>query len=121
MNDVGLTGRCYCGVVRYRATGRPVEVDTCYCRDCARVIGSVVTVWARFPTSHFAFTAGQPVRFESSPGIIRTFCGSCGTSLTYHYKDGEQVDVTTATFDDPTAFPPTADGPGRPPWMRSSR
>ncbi len=112
-----LTGRCYCGAVRYRATRAPEEVDTCYCADCARVIGSVVTVWARFPTRSFEFTHGEPVRFESSPGIIRTFCGRCGTSLTYHYRSGEQVDVSTATLENPSEFPPTSHGPGRPAWM----
>ncbi len=112
-----LTGRCFCGAVRYRATSPPLEVETCYCSDCVRAVGSVVTAWARFDSEHFEFTRGEPIRFESSPGVMRTFCGRCGASLTYHYPSGEQVDVTTASLDDPEAFPPTAEGPGRPAWL----
>ena len=117
MSDVEITGRCYCGDVRYRATASPRHPSTCYCEWCARTVGSTVTVWVQFPTDAFEFTHGEPTRFESSPGIIRTFCGRCGSSLSYHYKNGEQVDVTTATLDDPGAFPPTTDGPNRPPWL----
>jgi hypothetical protein len=113
-----LTGGCFCGAVRYGATRPPEAVATCYCADCTRAVGSVVTVWARFASSHFRFTAGEPVRFESSPGITRTFCGRCGTSLSYHYRDGGRVDVATATLDDPASFPPTQDGPDAPRWMK---
>jgi len=114
--DVEFTGRCLCGAVRYWAA-RVAEVDICYCADCTRAVGSPVTVWARFPAEHFQFTRGEPVRFESSPGITRTFCGRCGTSLSYHYSDGEQVDVATATLDHPEEHPPTSEGPGRPRWI----
>jgi hypothetical protein len=117
MADRELTGRCFCGAVRYRIATPPVGVETCYCGDCTRAVGSAVTVWAHVPARHFAFIGGEPQRFASSPGVTRTFCGRCGTSLTYQGRNAELVDVTTATLDDPAAFAPTADGPGRPPWM----
>ncbi len=113
------TGGCLCGAVRYRARGAPRLVDLCYCRWCARAVGASVTGWARYATGDFAFTAGEPVRYESSPGVARTFCGRCGSSLTYHDPGGELVDVASATLDDPLAFPPTSDGPGRPFWMHA--
>jgi hypothetical protein len=116
LTQADVTGGCYCGAVRYRVRLDPDAVDTCYCRDCAGTVGSVVTVWAHVAAERFAFTHGDPVRFESSPGITRTFCGRCGSSLTYHYPDGADVDITTATLDDPDAFPPTSDGPGAPGW-----
>jgi hypothetical protein len=117
MTDVKITGRCFCGAVRYHATLEPERVATCHCEDCTRAVGSVVTAWARFSAGHFEFTSGEPSRFESSAGVTRTFCGRCGTSLTYHYRNGKQVDVATATLDDPGAFPPESEGPDRPPWM----
>lgn len=120
-SDFPITGRCFCGAVRYGARSAPLAVDTCYCGDCTRAVGSVVTAWARFPAQDFAFTHGEPVRFASSPGVTRTFCGRCGASLTYHYPSGEQLDVTTASLDDPVAFPPTVDGPGRPDWLHGLR
>lgn len=113
--ETEVTGRCFCGAVTYRASQLPEQVETCYCGDCARAIGSPVTVWARFPTRNFRFTGADPVRFESSPGVVRTFCPRCGSSLTYH--KGDKVDVSAATLDAPERFPPTSDGPGAPPWL----
>jgi hypothetical protein len=38
---------------------------------------------------------------------VRTFCARCGTALTYqHERFADEVDVTTASLDDPAAFPP---------------
>ena len=124
MSDLPITGRCFCGAVRYRVMVKPKFVGSgfiCYCQDCTRAVGSVVTMWAGFPAEKFEFTGNEPIRFESSPGITRTFCGQCGTSLTYHPKDGSEVHLATATLDDPNALPPTCEGPGgaslRPSWM----
>ncbi len=117
MIDVDVTGGCFCGAVRYRAQLDPDAVDTCYCSSCTHTVGTTVTVWAHVPADRFKFTGDEPTRFESSPGVTRTFCGRCGSSLTYHYPDGRHVDVTTATLDDPKAFPPTSGGPGAPSWL----
>jgi hypothetical protein len=55
----------------------------------------------------FVFTAGQPREFRASQ-VVRTFCGNCGTSLTYqHDESPETIDVTTATLDSPDDFAPT--------------
>ena len=37
--------------------------------------------WAAFRRGEFAFTAGSPAGHESSPGVVRTFCSRCGTTL----------------------------------------
>ena len=56
----------------------------------------------------FMFVVGEPTRFRSSPSVVRTFCGKCGTPLTYQNDDSPgTIDVTTATLDLPEAFPPT--------------
>jgi len=57
--------------------------------------------------SDFAFVAGQPVAYRSSPPVVRGFCGRCGTPLTYQHDDSpETIDITTATFDAPDRFAP---------------
>jgi hypothetical protein len=112
-----VRGCCQCGDVRYRALLDPGKVDTCYCAWCTRSVGSAVTVWAHLRAADFAFTDGEPRRYESSPGVFRTFCGRCGSSLTYEYRDGERLDLSTATLYEPEAFPPTSDGPGAPDWL----
>jgi hypothetical protein len=53
------------------------------------------------------FTSGKPTLFQSSPGVRRSFCGQCGTALTWQaVEETETLDFTTATLDDPSAYPP---------------
>jgi hypothetical protein len=60
-----------------------------------------------FDRAAFAFVSGRPVEFRSSPKVIRTFCGTCGTPLAYTHADfPSSVDVTTCSLDDPEPFAP---------------
>lgn len=102
-----IEGGCLCAAVRYRITGTPAISATCQCRTCRKASAAPVVPWIHLDAAHFAFTAGQPVEFNSSPDVTRTFCGRCGTPLTYRKADyGPAIDVTTASLDDPEQFPP---------------
>jgi hypothetical protein len=100
-------GGCLCSAVRYRVTGEPIARSICHCRSCRLASGAPSVAWSVFLPSEFGFISGEPLRFESSPKVIRTFCGKCGTPLTYqHAERPAAIDVTTATFDHPEHFPP---------------
>lgn len=106
--EKSITGGCLCGAVRYRATGEPTAKVLCHCRSCQRGAGAPSVGWVVFKVSEFAFTSGEPTRFESSPGVTRTFCAQCGSPLTYqNARRPNAVDVTTATLDQPGDFAPT--------------
>jgi len=67
-----------------------------------------VVAWVTFPAGRLRFVRGEPACFASSEPVLRTFCGACGTPLTYQHRDEPQwIDVTTCTLDEPDAFPPT--------------
>ena len=103
-----LDGGCLCGAIRYRVSGKPTNTMICHCKSCRRAAGSPVVAWLTFATTDFRFSKGQPVEFSSSPPVRRTFCGSCGTPLTYAHRDSpESIDVTTCSLDAPQSFPPT--------------
>ena len=103
-----LEGGCLCGAVRYRAQGDADHRMVCHCESCRRAAGSPVVAWVTFPAADFEFFAGEPVAFQSSAHVTRTFCGRCGTPLTYQRSDeAESIDVTTCSFDEPDTLPPT--------------
>jgi len=101
-------GGCLCGTVRYRLEGAPTNSMICHCKTCRRVGGAPVMAWLTFPSQRVTFLHGRPREYSSSPPVRRTFCGSCGTPLTYEHS-GEPgfVEVTACTLDNPGAFPPT--------------
>ena len=103
-----VNGGCLCGAVRYAAIGPVRALTLCHCASCRRAAGAPSLAWAVFPADSVRFTAGAPTMFASSPGVVRGFCGACGTSLTYQGTTRpDLIDVTTASLDDPNAFAPT--------------
>lgn len=100
-------GGCLCGAVRYRATGATSHPTLCHCVSCRKACAAPLVAWVTFPKEGFAFVRGEPGRFRSSEPVERTFCGRCGTPLTYAHDDfPDAMDVTTCSLDDPSAFPP---------------
>ena len=101
-------GGCLCGAVRYRVNAAATALTHCHCSTCRHALGAPSAAWAIFPRAAFAFIAGAPARFASSPKVVRTFCSRCGTSLTWQHEDRPlTIDVTSATLDDADAFAPT--------------
>jgi hypothetical protein len=71
------------------------------------VAGANAVAWLTAQADSFAFTSGKPIEFRSSPNVLRSFCGHCGTPLTYrHDARGGQIDVTLATLDPPVNIAP---------------
>ena len=101
-------GGCRCGAIRFLISGEPNRVGVCHCGDCRRSVGAQSVAWLILPATNYTISSGSPVAHASSPEVVRTFCGSCGTSLTYsHSNSPERIDVTVASLDDPGRFPPT--------------
>ncbi|HEV7716211.1 MAG TPA: GFA family protein [Steroidobacteraceae bacterium] len=103
------TGRCLCGAVRYEC-GEPVSAaGLCHCESCRRASGAHAVAWATVRQNQFRFIAGTPQRYASSPPVQRTFCGTCGTPLTYwHRDDVDTIDITVSSLDDANAFAPAS-------------
>ncbi len=103
-----MTGGCACGRVRYSASIDSDDAYLCHCRMCQRATGSVSIAFKNVKQSDIAWD-GEPDWYESSPIARRPYCARCGTSLGFAYKDGtEKMDLTVASFDDPSRFKPTS-------------
>ena len=100
-------GGCICGAIRYRVDGAPSLSGICHCQTCRRIASAPTLPFVTFKESQFAFVRGTPIEFASSPPVRRTFCGRCGSPLTYRTaNDPDRVDVMTCSLDEPEAWPP---------------
>jgi hypothetical protein len=106
-------GGCFCGAIRYALTDVPLASMMCHCHSCRRIAGAPVVAWITVAKSDFRLTRGTATDLESTLGVRRAFCCSCGTHLTYenvtyeNAKCPQEIDVTTCTLDDPNVYPPT--------------
>ena len=97
-----IEGGCLCGAVRYRAFWPAYGITHCHCQSCRRASGAPFVTWAGFDADKFTFIQGEPASNKSSPNVLRTFCGKCGTALTYQRADlPGSIDVTLGSM----AFP----------------
>lgn len=95
-----VEGGCFCGKVRYRSEGEPFHQTVCHCSDCRRSSGGATVAWFSASARGFQYTAAPPLEHASSPGVVRAFCGACGTSLTYRHADfPDQLDITIVSAD----------------------
>ncbi len=102
-----LTGGCLCGAIRYEAGDAPFHATLCHCSMCRRAAGAPVVAWFSVAATDFRITQGEPQAYRSSQHGTRRFCGRCGTQLTFtNDATGGEVDITTASLDDPGAVPP---------------
>jgi hypothetical protein len=102
-----LRGGCFCGDIRYEADGTPFNESNCHCSICRRTTGAPFVTWFSVARPAFRLVSGTPVRFNSTDKGTRGFCRRCGTQLTFEHRDSpDEIDVTTASLDDPEAVPP---------------
>jgi len=106
-----IVGGCYCGKVRFKATGDPLFKGQCHCRECQYITGGHPNVVMAMPEAGFSYTKGAPKQFRRSDlpnPVTREFCAECGTHLLAKASalPGALI-MKVGTFDDPKVF----DGP----------
>ena len=110
MEQGSINGGCYCGKVRFTAKLKPLNRANCHCENCRRAVGAQAVAWITVKLSDFHYLEGSPVRYRTDTGAWRTFCGHCGTSLTYEHSDRpDEIDITTGSLDYPENFGPSKD------------
>lgn len=118
-----LSGGCMCGAVRYEGEFPPNDVFHCHCVDCRRSTGQPAVTFVSWNKEQVRFTGAERKIYESSPGVHRTFCGTCGTPLAWEAPSSrsgrEIVEIYAGTLDDPAAVVPRWHGfdAERVPWF----
>ena len=102
-----MTGGCACGRVRYTATVDGDDAYLCHCRMCQRATGSVSIAFKNVEKAGVVW-GREPDWYASSPIASRPYCRECGTSLGFAHPDHHKMDLTVASFDDPSRFRPTS-------------
>lgn len=101
----GGTGHCLCGAVRYSFDGPPNWQAHCHCESCRRATSAPIASFFAVDHDRIRWSGTPPQRYESSPGIFRSFCPRCGSPLTYQSDvRTHEIDVYALTLDDPAAF-----------------
>ncbi len=109
MSERRETGACFCGAIAAEMTGAPFWVAFDHDDDCRRAIGSPLTVWVGYRPDQVRFTSGTPKTFSRTPGVLRSFCGDCGSSIGYRDEGiPDELYLTIGFFDRPEAFQPQA-------------
>ncbi len=101
-------GGCYCGALRYEATGDPLFKGQCHCRECQYISGGSPNMLMALPESGFSYTKGAPSEFRRSDldtPVTREFCADCGTHILAKSPGVPgSVILKVGTLDDPSAF-----------------
>lgn len=103
-----IHGHCLCGKTSFAYEGDPTWACYCHCDDCRRNCAAPVVGWLGVPLSRFRWTGDAPKTYESSPGVYRQFCGTCGSPIGFvadHYPGG--MHLYAASLVHPEDFAPT--------------
>lgn len=76
-----MTGRCSCGDLAYKVSGKARSVVNCHCRVCRKMNGSAFSTYVAVGADDFQFVDGVPASYQVSENIGKSYCGSCGTPI----------------------------------------
>jgi len=103
------TAACFCGAVTAEMHGEPFWIAYDHDDDCRKALGSPLTIWVGYRPDQVVLTGETPKPFSKTPGVVRTFCPECGTSVSY-WDDGldEELYLAIGFLNNPERFPPQA-------------
>jgi hypothetical protein len=80
-----IRGGCLCGGVRYEISGEIKRIVHCHCSMCRKAHGAAFGSYAVLSAADFKVVSGEDeiAAYESSPGVQRTFCRRCGSTLQF--------------------------------------
>lgn len=105
------TGQCFCGTLRFEATGTPKWVAHCHCSMCRRAHAAGYVTWVGYPAAAMRLTRGADniATYKSSPPAERQFCRTCGSQLFFrHEAYADEVHIPLALFDGDVGMAPKA-------------
>jgi hypothetical protein len=98
------TGGCYCGRVRYRASGVKREVTECHCSQCRKQSGHRYAGTGAKTSDIEIDGADNITWYRASPEAERGFCSTCGSHLFWKRSTRDYTGILAASFDEPSGL-----------------
>ena len=98
-----IRGSCLCKRVRFEIQGQLGGASHCHCSMCRKATGAAFGTYAEVKIENLKIVSGAELilRYRSSPGVERTFCARCGSTLQFvSEKSPGKVEVALGTLDD---------------------
>ena len=98
-----IRGSCLCKRVRFEIQGQLGGTSHCHCTMCRKVTGAAFGTYAEVKNENLKIVSGAELilRYRSSPGVERTFCSRCGSTLQFvSEKNPGKVEIALGTLDD---------------------
>lgn len=98
-----IRGSCLCKRVRFEIQGQLGPTSHCHCSMCRKATGAAFGTYAEVKIENLKIVSGAEVimRYRSSPGVERTFCARCGSTLQFvSEKNPGKVEIALGTLDD---------------------
>jgi hypothetical protein len=107
MNARMLSGKCFCGAVRYAVADDFVYAANCHCSNCRRTTGSAFKPFAGIERDKLTLMRGQDdLMIYGDEEGNNTHCKRCGSLLYSVVRAGTYVHVAMGTLvDDPAIRP----------------
>lgn len=105
-------GSCLCGEIRFEADTFEPRAGNCHCRMCRKFHGAAYATFAEVRRQHFRWISGEELlrHFTAANATVRSFCGNCGSSLSFHSPraPADLVEIALGCFDDDVPVKPDA-------------
>lgn len=103
-----LTGRCECGVVRYRVPDAFRYAANCHCSNCRAGTGAAFKPFAGIERDRLAVVEGaETLLVWGDDKANHTRCGICGSLLYSVVRDGAYVHVAMGSLVEEPSIRPT--------------
>ncbi len=100
-------GRCLCKAVNFEIDVPAQSCVNCHCESCRRQCSAPMTTYIGVLDSQWRWTGEAPKLYRSSPGVERTFCGNCGTPISFRSERMSDVmHFYVAAMEEPERFEP---------------
>ncbi len=101
-------GRCFCGAVTFEIDAPIKWCVLCHCESCRRQCSAPVTAFVGADHGKWRWTGARPKFRTSSPGVERSFCGDCGSPISYRSEHlSGFMNFHVAAMEQPERFVPT--------------